>query len=167
MSLIGSTNHFVRLLWLAASGLAGLMVMIFFSGLCQRHSGERYIPGNHGKAPRGPGGPALFCRSVRRSAPGQNQIKGGDAVVQGAGRYSQQRHLAYIGRQEHSPRQDGGAVINLAGPSPADGMAGDIIGVDAHAAADQEQTATPIQLGAYQPRNESGIIRSEIHSRHF
>ena len=57
--------------------------------------------------------------------------------------------------------------MHLAGAGGADSLAGDIVRVHAHAAAEHQQITTPVQMGTDGFANKLGIIRSKGDMGHF
>ena len=102
-----------------------------------------------------------------RQNPGQHQVQRRNAMMQGAGRHPQQGYFSQISHQEHGAGQHRGAVVHLRGPGQADAVAGDIIRVDAHAAAQQQQVAAPQKVSADGLGDGLGIIRGKVQGRHL
>ena len=87
-------------------------------------------------------GQFLFADVFTCQNPRQHQVQHRYRVVQGAGRHPQQGHLSQVGHQEHGAGEHRGAIMHFGGPGLANGVAGDIVRVHAHAAGKQQQIAT-------------------------
>jgi hypothetical protein len=81
----------------------------------------------------------LTCKDSR-----QHQIQNCNPMVEAAGRYTEKWHLTQVSHEEHGTGKYGSAVVELSRSCLPDSVAGHVVWVYAHAAAQQKQVATTV-----------------------